>query len=847
MMYDAVLKSTIEEIKAEMRRSDSELGKLFKGEDDEEGGASDEDDEDGAKKPKAKKPASTDEEVGAVLNAVFDKDGNIKNQGMDDATLSELSAALGPYIQRLEMLLTDPVGDDFGSKYFGELNPNFVSKKVRKVIERIKLSFETKPWKPGGEYWKPSPADDDSVVLPDACDFNGKRYVLLPPEEAKGNPKLYYAHYISNIEPDKDPRWKEEMHGKVIVFCRYTRSVNAIYEALKRTAPEYAKASVIFHGEVEGDKWAGLDAFKATPIDPTLKAPAQILIANEQAISEGHNLQMASRLIRVEAPWAPGELDQAAARIFRPDPSGKYGREHIYLDWILTDRTLEVAKMGRLISKMVTKAQFDEANNPHYDSLKDIQLEMKSMSIDALQERSTLADIKEYTDAYGQLAMLVGREFRQMRETKTAKMFDIEPEPMFDDAKIIPFVPYVPNMAVPDRNNLGLIVLNEWLQDTSNGDVQFVLQNVKENLKGRYVHTERGNGVIEGVRVTSATGRITSVSVALDNGDKLSWEPSMIYMSPKLTPESMKKLPKAPKATEKQKRALEVEKERAHKRAEKEDKKRAPRMKREMTELQKLKQIENLGKLAREGKKPAGLKPATPKPIKPVPKANMDVDLFPAVINGSIALEAFPADAKTDLTRLGMVGVTEYAYVKITSYGVFTGVMDWIESKFYVKKPTWKRLEDLHDSFDGTGKRAKFDIDQASVEDFKNFILLYKGKGKHTMAATKTETPNGKPELKVYPLVIGTNLYIACDLPTNPAIRRYIHKPLPNVTKEMFNIAGDTSDGTGKAYYKFGATNSVKELKKMAQAVVDAGYNWTNKASFDSDLEALKKNHGLTR
>lgn len=826
LMYDAVLKTTLDEIAKALKDRTSDLSKAMKGGDEGEEPIA----ADGKKNEPKKRPMSDDEKAKAALDTMFDKDGSIKNQGMDDSTLEELSRALGPYLQRLEMMLTDPLGDEFGASYFkGVDRENFVSNKVLKVIERIKLNFEQRPWQQGGRYKKPNPQDeaDDDLVLPDVCDYDGKRYVLLPAPGANDNVDLYYAPYISNTPPDKDPRWKEELAGKVIVFCRYIRSVNVIYDALKKLAPNLAKGAVKFHGDVK-NKGDNLDAFKSSKIDMSCKTGVQILIANEQSISEGHNLQMASRLIRVEAPWAPGELDQASARIFRPDPKGDFGREHIYLDWILTDNSLEVAKMGRLISKMLSKAQFDEANNPLYEAINDYQLPMKSMGMEALKEKETLADIQAYTSAYQHLAHIVGKEFRHMRETRAAKMFDIEPEQMFEDAKIIPFTPYVPGMKVPNRNGLDLTVMSEWLQDEANPDVLRIKDNPR-SLYGMYVHTEMGNGTIKGVNYTREDRRISSVTVLLDNGDEYTGSVGMIHISPELTPEVSKKLPKAPRMTAKQKEQMEKDKIRAAKKAEKEEKKLKTRKKGEMTALEKLKKIELLGKGKKAGTVPkVGSKPkAKPEPVEE--EENNNVEFFPMVFNGLLAIDAIVEDDDIELKGHGFDLLKDYAYIKIPDYKQFTAILDWIEGKFYVKKDTMNRLHTLHDSFT-SGRGRTFDVEQAPVGELKNFYTMMR---KHTLAKTKDDTPNGKPELKIYPSIMNGKLILNVDMATNPIIKRWLNKPIPNA-KVKFEHAGEV-------WLRFGKT--IKEIRTIVNDLVEEGFVHTNLDEFNEELDRLKLIH----
>lgn len=86
---------------------------------------------------------------------------------------------------------------------------------------------------------------------------------------------------------------------------------------------------------------------------------AKILIAAEVAIATGFDLQVAGRIIRTQALWAPGAVEQALARILRPDLKSKVAREKVDHDWIMakarTKRglkpTFDVMKAANMFAK----------------------------------------------------------------------------------------------------------------------------------------------------------------------------------------------------------------------------------------------------------------------------------------------------------------------------------------------------------------------------------------------------------------------------------------------------------------------------------------------------------------
>lgn len=765
MMYDAILKETLEEI-----RQDKDVMALLQGHSDDE----DDEDDDGA--PQAL-PTDND---------------------LDDATLADLESKLEPYLARLEQLLTDPVGDPFGEVYFGGMaKDNFVSNKVQKCIERIRRNFDKYPWVKGQKY-----------KLKDLTDFEDQRYVLMGVPGKVLTLDDYELEYESHISPSKDPRWKLEPQGKVIVFCRYTRTVNAVYKALP---PDLKKIAIKFHGEVK-NKWEGFDQFRTSPFS-TSKDP-QILIANEQSITEGHNLQMASRIIRMESPWSPGELDQSSSRIFRPDPSKKFSRENVYLDWIICNGSLEVAKMGRLISKMLVKTQFDEAGNPLYASVAEQQLPLIRMSLETIASVPIISDIQEYIEAYANLVHIQAAEFEDMRQSGPSTMLDVPATPMFKEARIIEQVPYVPNLEVPDRHDFGLLRLNEYLQDTEDPNVQSILKD-RQNLIGSYVHTEFGNGIISRVGLSrppkvpgineaesEAARRITRIDVQLANGDTYSGAPTMIFLATNVTKENVKDFGPTTKLATKRDKALS---ERARKALERQEAREAKK-----AAAAAAKNILGLGKKAKP----------TPEPEEE--EENNNIELFPVVYNGFLALEGSTEDPEFNLRSYGFKQFGDYAYTIVKDQKSFEALLDYLDAKFSISTPIFHRLEALQDSFQ-SGRGRKFNVELAPVGEFKNFYLL-----RHKLSG---KDQKGRPELKIYPVVLNGSLMLTVDIATNPAIKRHLNKVIPGTRNLKFEEASGLN-------IKFFSSRS--ELIAFVRSIRAEGVVVTNFAELKQELADLK-------
>lgn len=771
-MYEAILKQTVEEIEADEKLMSLLAGKDIDG---NEEGADDPDSdsgdsEDGGVDVMSMLTGGADAKASGKLSTTAGGDP------IDDTQMAEIELALNPYLQRLEMLLTDPVGDPEAEQFMRNFDrESFVSAKVLAVIDRIGKNFIEYPWKKGTTY-----------KVRDIADYNGQRYALHGPDGAPiapGGEKTYH----SVTPPNQDARWKPEAPGKVIVFCRYTRSVNAIYRALP---PHLKKLAVRFCPGVM-DKWGQLEKFRRDKY--STESGAQILIANEQAISEGHNLQMASRLIRVECPWSPGELDQSSSRIFRPDTSGEYRRETIFLDWIITNNTMEVAKLGRLVSRILDKVKFDEDDNPLYAPLKERDdLLPIAMTLENLAEFANLDSIGDYLSEYQKYVNIQSYEFDKMRYERDPRMEDIDPTPMPEGSARMKFVPYLPTQrVVPMMEELGLTKLTAVLEDEDSDDSAKIRANPKGMLPGMYVHTERGNGVIKSVRKGKGPGGITSVDVWLAGskpGDKpYRAEPALIYLAEKVDSSNIdmfeskfKFMTDAQRKREEEREAkIEAKRRREEEQEAEKQKRNKKRMQKEAELAQKKIEDDNANKKKGGRVDPKTAKTPVNAPKKPNARKPEPIDdpltltLEPVVYNGYLALEAEPGqEDEKDMLALGFKETGAYAWIHIVNHREFEAVLDLIESKFHLRAATRNRLHNLSDSFAKRGAR-NFKIERAPLSEFKNFFRIA-----HKPAQVNAQT--GKTELLIYPVARSGSLFLYVDLATNPKFKRFVGKVIPN-------------------------------------------------------------------
>lgn len=191
---------------------------------------------------------------------------------------------------------------------------------------------------------------------------------------------------VKKIDQILDAHFKSGDNGKVLIYTNTRTVARHLYNniALRRYALYY-----------DASEQKALDRFKK---DPSVK----ILVAVVSSLTEGHNLQMANRIINVDLPWMPGSYDQALARAYRLPPRSKQDESYsdVYVDILLCAKTFEFTKYARLIAKM----QQTRKLTSDYDS--GIDLEQLKMNTDTIASRNDSSHIQAYLE-----------EFKVMRDT----------------------------------------------------------------------------------------------------------------------------------------------------------------------------------------------------------------------------------------------------------------------------------------------------------------------------------------------------------------------------------------------------------------------------------------------
>jgi hypothetical protein len=296
--------------------------------------------------------------------------------------------------------------------------------------------------------------------------------------------------------------------GKVLIFTNYTESAKEVF---RQAGPELQKMGILYTSANKMEDGARFEK------DDTVKW----MVGVSSSMEEGLNFQFASRLIRCETVWNPGTLEQGDSRINRPELKAPEKRAEIFYDWILVNRSIDITKMSRLISKVIAVAKFENSDNPEYQAIEDLPvIGMNLANVRTLNGWEE--NLAEYNDAYKQYRDTRDEEYsaykqayRDTHEGRDPGLTALTTTENPADAKLMSRVPYVPGLDIYGANQSGYIRLDEYMNKPENlesfepevsedEDAEKSAEMLKQeafaaSLKGRLVHTEFGDGVIHTV------------------------------------------------------------------------------------------------------------------------------------------------------------------------------------------------------------------------------------------------------------------------------------------------------------------------------------------------------------
>lgn len=780
--------------------------------------------------------------------------GDADDLGLDeDDPLGMLTnEQLKPYLQRIERLITSPEKDPLFEEIFGAAGvTKYVPRKVKEIYGIIEEHFKPDVWNRGQKY-----KELDLVY------HQGKLWLARKLDLSTPN-RMMLSDSSVGVSPDQLPEvWREEPEGKVIIFTRYKDTVDSIYENM----PErFKKMAVPYHGSIANAK-GNLHLFKN---DPKIK----ILVANEQSIKEGHNMQMASRIIRVEWPWTPGDLEQSKSRILRPDvkgnkdmiKNGKAGelyREAIFLDWVVANKTMEVDKHARLIWKTVEKAYFDEDNPDNLRELDQYELSPVRLALDNLRNRTDISNeggvFSEYYAAYTTVNAINRREFHEMRikETPSMRMLPTgEGTEMPKDSGKVE-TPFVAGLQLLDENNYGLIDAMTFVQMEQNSEY---LENPRE-LVGKPVITDMGPGVIVSVRpkyVSGGEGKktakrdefgnlvidtlnpISSMKVQLAGTDEVVSYGSaeLVFIATEVDAKTQRSVFEKGRKLKIDKDADEREDRKQREKAEREAKEKEIRERQDRVRAEIEKDNRQQGEKRRENvQKGKPINAGVTSTVKKVdkitkedraavrmgkdvaPKVQHHITLHPASFHEYLVLEMDSnAEEWPSLKEHGFRETGEYVYITTDRYQKFDKMLDYMDEHFHLSAQSAKRLEVVQDAFEES-KAALYRHELAPHSSLPLFFNIRK------------KIVTDKKEVRPYPILLPREIMIAIDIATCPAIKKHIGKAVPGTGQKWTVSPGNTLYfATNKADMRA----KVKELQK-------AGFIIDNLKELDSEIENVK-------
>lgn len=397
---------------------------------------------------------------------------------------------------------TDEEGDELEDKAEDEEGGEAIANALRPYLARI-------------EQYTGAPASD----------LLGKEILhgedLLSPKVAKCHERIRAHIFGAKIEK-KDGTMGQygPFPGKVLVFTSYDATAEEIFNQ----APADLKACGLLYKASskmeDGDRFMNDDSIKW-------------MVGISTSMEEGLNFQFCSRLIRMEGIWNPGQLEQGNSRINRPElKKPQDERDKIFYDWIIANKTIDVTKLARLISKTIAVAKFENADNPEFEQLEDLPL--IKMKLETIEEQNDFFEtLMPYNEQYAEFRNIRDNEYKRYREEyrelhgHDPKLEVVETAPTPPDCALLKRVPYVPGMGIYGEDQEGLMRLDTYLkspllqQDFEKAGIEKDEVNdpsgnkaLLQLMKGRRIHTQYGDGYCRSINTLG----MQDVIVDLDEG-----------------------------------------------------------------------------------------------------------------------------------------------------------------------------------------------------------------------------------------------------------------------------------------------------------------------------------------
>lgn len=269
---------------------------------------------------------------------------------------------------------------------------------------------------------------------------------------------------------------QEGMPGKVLVWTQYVDSAKHLFDSM----PDDLKAASVYYTAANQD--AAMAEFEKNP-------RKRFMFGCEKSMNTGLNLQFCDMIARTESVWNWGTLEQGEARINRPrsnDPRKEENGGHgIHYAWVFCNKSMDVTKSSRMISKLVSTIKFYNSDNHAYmqiDEPPPIKLSRRNifkvndfrdgedLSPEEQEEAAKRGELgcARYFKAYETYQQLEEREFVKFRENPDNHIepYTLEEGHIPEGSGLLRRIPYMPGMKLWGQEKLGLVPYMEWAATT---------------------------------------------------------------------------------------------------------------------------------------------------------------------------------------------------------------------------------------------------------------------------------------------------------------------------------------------------------------------------------------------
>ena len=235
----------------------------------------------------------------------------------------------------------------------------------------------------------------------------------------------------------------------------------------------------------------------------------KVIFAVIQSITEGHNLQMADRIVIADVDWTPGKLKQFIARIYRPHiKKGSDGElknlnagKTVYIDTILCNNSADCVKWSLQTFKKIFNSRIMEKCPVELPPLPSFSEEALTGSFESPLIRGDLVrarsmEYNSWLKALVENARIEHPNLKFIRPPAGAEL---------DNTKAID-VPWVRGMQLPVESTPGGTTLSQWMED--NGLNVSDYRDAKSSLVGLTVLTDSGYGVVKRVNKSTLTVKL---------------------------------------------------------------------------------------------------------------------------------------------------------------------------------------------------------------------------------------------------------------------------------------------------------------------------------------------------